>query len=270
MLNDFLGEHYYLEGVGKIYPITIKEYDKFRKLAEKYIIFDKRLIDKNIQESTLEIIINQIKAFEIVENDDFIELLDENTKKIYEQIGRLEENKKLSMVEFKQLLKIILHNEVEFDEENNKFIITDTLEEKEIRFNNFDKFREIVMRQNLLFAPLYYDDPILQNILESLRSKKQKNNVEHMDLEAIVQLVCIDMNLNPEKIRDFTYYQLIALYQRLQLKESYDWTKRIQTSGYGSKDIEVPRLDKTINLNRHPEEIDFNTPAVSSVDTAIQ
>ncbi|EGT3606912.1 hypothetical protein ACSW9O_16055 (plasmid) [Clostridium perfringens] len=274
MLKDYFGESEYIEGIGEIYPVNVKEYEGFSTLAQLYIAVDKRALEIEIGEnldgiSTLEIVLNKIKAFEISDNQALLNLLNDEERATYE---KLKESKyKMNIEDFKKIIKMVLHKEVTFDEEEIRFVIEDDniLESKEININNFDRFKDIVMRQNLLFTPLYYEDPVLQSILENLRENKPiSTNENKLDLEAICQLLSLKMGINPENFDKYTYYQVIANFTRLQFLENYDWVKHIQTSGFGSKDLVTPKINETIDLNMHPESkmIDFNSEVYDKGD----
>ncbi|MBM7835736.1 hypothetical protein [Clostridium sardiniense] len=276
MINDYLGIEEYVEGMGNIYPISIAEYDRFKFLAEKYLIPDKRSIESTIGQkldfSLLEIIICQIKQFEIAEDETLLNaFIGDSDKKFYKNLNKVDYKYKMNMEEFKEILEMTLKCKVIIDEENMKVKLEKSvLDDDEINSENFEEYRKVVMRQNLLFAPLYYDDFILQSMLEQLREKQRTVKEEASDLEAILQILSLKKGIHPKDFKEYTYYQVMAEFARFQTLENYDWVKLIQTSGYGSKDVEVPKLDKKIDLNRHPEEFDFNQPVVGENDEKIQ
>ena len=276
MLKDTLGLSEYMEGVGEIYPVKILEYEKFKYLANKYLMLEinnlKYEYDIETEETSFEVIISELLTYELAKNDLLVNIIDD--EKIKNNLKLLKEsNNKWEIEEFLELFKIILKKDVFLDEERKIIYIGEPLSKLQINKDNFEKFRSIVFRQNLLFLQLYYEDEILQNMLLDLRrqrmEKEQKNNSKEQDIEAIIQLICLKSNIRFSEIKDMTYYQLIALYSRLSLVENYEWVKLVQTSGYGSKDITIPKLDESINLNKHPEAFDF-VSATNEVDSKIQ
>lgn len=267
MLKDYFAKSEYIDGIGEIYPVNVIEYEEFSKLAQLYIAVDKRALeielDKDLKDvSTLEIILSQIKAFEIANDENLLNLLKDEEAETFKSLNNV--SYKLNIEDFIKTLKIVLHKDVIFDEENVRFVIIDEenmLEEREINIQNFDSFKEIVMRQNLLFTPLYYEDPILQGILTNLRKNKKEENNNGFDLEAICQILSIEKGINPKEFIDYTYYQLIAEYTRLQIIDNYNTARRIQTSGFASENLVIPKISEKVNLNKHPEStmIEFNS-----------
>ncbi|MEG1309392.1 MAG: hypothetical protein RSA91_01065 [Bacilli bacterium] len=273
MLKDYLGMPDFIESIGYIYPISIVDYDKFKKLSSRYLMIDKNNLEseigEKIEESSFEIILTQIKCFEISCDKNLLNIMDQETSNYYEQFKNIKD--KLTIDEFQDLLKLILKKDkVYYDEEEMMFIIDDGLETKYINKDNFEKLKKIVMRQNLLFAPLYYEDPILQGLLESLRTNETKGQDSYeFDLESILQLISIKKGINPKELIVYTYYQIMAECSRIQKIENYEWVKSIQTSGYGNKDQEIPKMDEKINLNKHPESdmIKFNSSVYENAES---
>lgn len=276
MINDYLGNKEYIEGIGDIYPISVVDYNRFKYLAEKYLIPDKHTIEESmgqsINGSLLDIVMDRIKVYQIAENEDLLKMcVDPSEWNIYKQIANQSIENKMLIDEFKEMLEMTLKCKVVIDDEDYKIKIEkDILDDDEINSNNFEEYRKVVMRQNLLFAPLYYDDFVLQSMLEQLRKQRRNSKEESADLEAILQIISIKKGINPKDFNDYTYYQVMAEFSRLQLLENYDWVKLVQTSGFGSKDVKIPKYDKKIDLNKHPEEIDFNKSALDKTDLSIQ
>lgn len=262
MINDYLGKEEVIDGIGAVYPILIADYERFRKLASKYLIPDKysigEIIGTTIEGNLLDMVFDRIRFYEIASNDELIKIcVDPSEWEIYREIGRDIENK-LTFNEFKEMIEMTLRCKVTIDEENSIIKIEkDILDGDEINSSNFEKYREVVMRQNLLFAPLHYDDFVLQGMLEQMREAKKDKKEEDVDLETILQLLSIKKGINPKELMKYTYYQVMAEFSRLQLFENYEWVKLVQTGGFGSKDIKTPKYDKKIDLNKHPEEIIF-------------
>ena len=271
MLNDYFGEPEYLDGVGYIYPVKIYDYNDFNKLASKYLVTSKETIEAMSKQKTdlslLEIIWQRIFTFEFASNEDYLYLLDKETKDNIEEFKTISEEDKLSLSEFIKLLTIILKCNIEFDEDELEFRLdNESIKSNKINKENFEKFRTIVMRQNLLFEPLFYEDFILQQMLESWRAMQKNNSESQSTLEGMLQVIALTKGKNPSELKDYTYYQVVAEYSRIQVLQQYDWVKSIQTSGYGSNDIKTPNIAEDLNLNQHPEESGFFKGGFEDVD----
>lgn len=272
MLKDYLNLPEYIEGIGNVYAVNVLKYERFKGLAQKYIVIDKKQIEvelkEKIEESSLEIILGKIECFNIANNEKILKYLDDQTKDFYKNLRNTMQN--FNIDEFIEVIATVLkRDDIIYDDVNKKFIIGNDIEDKFIDKNNFDRFKNVVMRQNLLFAPFYYEDKILQSILNNLREQKQAGNGEEtLTLEAILQILSLKKGMNPKDFESYTYYQAMADFSRLQLIENYEWVKSIQTSGFGSKDIETPDIYKDINLNEHPESnmIKLNSSVYQNAD----
>lgn len=272
MLKDYFGQSDYIEGIGEIYPVKITEYQEFQELAQRYIAIDKRALEIELKEkldmSTLMLVLSQIKAYEIANNDDYLALMNPDDLEQYQRLKEAEY--KLNIDDFIKVLKMVLKKDVIYDEENVKFKIQDenVLLDREINESNFDNFKNVVMRQNLLFTPLYYEDPILQSILISLRENKSQEDGSQFDLETICQVVSNEKKIPQYELKNFTYYMIIADYTRLSVIDNHDLGKQIQSSGFANEGFKIPKRDEIINLYKHPEStmIEFNSEVYDKGD----
>lgn len=268
MLKDYINLPEYINNIGNVYPVNVLEYERFKELASKYIVIDKRQIEVEkhitINLTSFEIVLARIEQFTELNKYYLRGCLDEKANDIFMQMPYLD------IDEFIEVLSIILkRNDIIFDDIKGRFIIGKDIEDKFIDKSNFDKFKKIVMRQNLLFTPLYYEDRILQGLLNNLRKQKNsQDNGEGVDLETILQILSLKKGVNPQEFQNYTYYQAMSDFSRLQLIENYEWIKGIQTSGFGSKDIEIPNIFENINLNKHPEAnlIPLNSSVYQNAD----
>lgn len=271
MLKDFLGFGEYIDGIGNIYPIKIIEYEHFQKMANKYIVPDKYVweekLGKELNENIYDVLFHNLILFNHLKDETLLNVLDDKTKQYMQQLRQIPVELRFDTEEFAFLLELILHEKVEIDLDLKIIRILneeDKLNTYEINKDNFELFREKVMYQNLLFAPLHYDDVIMQSILESKRRKRVENSntVSEIDIESMVQTICIVKGVTPNSFLDYTYYQLMAEYNRVQHLESYDWTKLIQTSGFGSENTTTPQMAKMLDLHKHPETPEYKNGGV--------
>lgn len=274
MLNDYLGLATYIEGIGNLYPIKILEYENFKKIANKYIMPDKYFWEDNLgielECDLMTFLFKYISNFELSQEE--ISLYDEASQNYLKILKEAPQESKYSFSELKTLLEMILHKEVYIDEDSVEIKIGgDILEDLKINKNNFEEFREVVMRQNMIFAPLHYEDYSMQCLLESMRKKRmlKGSSDEDVDIESLCQTVALIKGLTPNELKDYTYYQLIADYYRTNQEECYDWTKRGQTSGFGSKNVKVPNRAKKIDMYKHPEAFEFTKKALDDCDNKL-
>lgn len=228
MLNDYLGEPTFVIGIGNIYPVRICEIEEFRALSSKYIVFGKTTFK------------NRLKI-------DVEYLLDFYIKQVVGDEEKLIE----FILEFSRLLEITLKNKIEFIPKENKeygFRVKGT--SFEVNKYNFDIYREVIMKQNLLYEPLTEENDLMQEWLDLARETRAKN-AEEVDIESICQLVSIVKRINPSELRNYTYYQVMADASRISLIDSQQYIMLLRSQGV---DEPIPVTSKVIDLYRNPEE----------------
>lgn len=254
MLKDYYGLPEYIEGIGNVYPILIKDYEDFRILAEKFLIHNKDEFKIENEKITLfEIIVYSMINFEIEQNEI-------NNKIDY------------SIKSFIELLKLALRcKEIYFDENNLSFKIdNEVTKNNEINKENFDIFRKIVMRQNLLYEPLVAADIVTQHYLNEYRKQKMLDTSSHSSLEGILQILCLVKGRNiKELLNEYTYYQVMGEFSRYQEMLSYEWIKSVMTSGLSDKQIKVNNIAREIDMYSNPETEGFLKSQNEDIDNKL-
>lgn len=177
----------FIEGIGDIYPIKIKDYDEFQECS-----------------GVLYISKNNFK------NCDDIPLLD----LIFicaEQLG-FKPNELITI--FEKLFSLVLQKEVQFksDGKSSWFGIED---QYKIDFSNYEKIRSVIMNQNIMIEPKIYKTEIMNKWAQKALKAKQKNapNITIEDMLSTVSVVCHKHYCDLE---NYSIYQLYSDFYRVR------------------------------------------------------
>lgn len=225
MLNDYLGEPTYIMGIGNIFPIRIKDIEKFREISSTCLIIGKETI-----KNRLKLDIEYLMDFYLANNEKFYD-------------------------DFKKLLELSLREDIEIIVktcENGDEEIGFRVKDKSFEINryNFEIFREVCMKQNLLYEPRTEKNDLLQEWLELARETKMRAT-EEVDIESICQLVAVYKGISPFELKEYTYYQLIAEYSRITIIDAQGYVMLLRSQGVDEK---IPTTSKKIDLYKNPDD----------------
>jgi hypothetical protein len=153
----------YMEGIGNIYPIKLKDYDKFQECSKLLYISKGNFIE-----------CDNIPLLALI----FI---------YFEQLGLTEEELVISL---ENLFSLVLKETVKLktDEKTVWFEINNS--DNIINFNNYDVLRSVIMKQNLMHEPKIYKTKLMNQWAEKALKAKQKN-APKITLEDIVSTVSV-------------------------------------------------------------------------------
>ncbi len=141
--------------------------------------------------------------------------------------------------------------DVKFLKETLSWIIEDE-NERFLNYSNFETFREVTAKQNLIFEKRFHKPMFQKAIDDALEAKRKKN--KGVDIDTILEIVSLEMKMTPKKIsEELSYVQLLALFQRIQLKESSRISVQYASSG-NFQDVVIEDYAKDIDLYKHPED----------------
>lgn len=234
MLSNYLGQPYSQIGIGEIYPIKIKDFEMFSILSSKYLIIGKETIKNRFNKD-----IPFLLDFYLIEEED------------------------KSFSDIIKLFELTLQKEVTFikkEDGDYAFRVLDS--SNEINKYNFELYREIVMSQNLQFEPYTFEDDMLQEWLELAREARARRSGD-IDIESMCQLISICKGINPNELLEYTYYQLIAEYNRISLKDSQLYVMLLRSQG---ADEPMPNVGKILDLNENPDATLIKKENSKSID----
>lgn len=222
MIRDYLYLPEEVAGIGLIYPISILEWDEFSKLAQRFLLIGYDHLKY------------RLKIKEEVKLMDFLIALCLNSDNEDERVKNLES--------FKRLVEMTTRKEVRFmfDKISKEwfFFLDETENGLQINRHNFDTFREIVMRQNLLFEPMVAPNEFAQQVLDEAIERMNRKGTP-VDLESMLAVVSVMRGLTPDQLANYSYYQLRADYEVFQRIESNRIIHLYRCQGGKGDDIEM-------------------------------
>lgn len=273
-LENYLMLPQEVEGIGKVYPIKILDYEDFRELFNKYMLYSIKSINRLRKQERLPKL--EIKTLfdyliEIIKNGE--------SKKLEEEIERFKnipremleislqeaEDKEeiMNYYDMAQKIKVVpdlenickifemtIKKTVKYNKYANVFFIYDKKGNKigTIDSNNFDKYREKVMEQNVIFEPKVMPSKKGQEIID----KELSRGGNECDIEAIMSLVSIHTGKN---IANYTYYRLIADFNCIVREISYSEISNYNANGCTDKSgnpLSVPSLVENLGILNNP------------------
>lgn len=262
-----------------IYPIKIIEYEKFKKLAAKYIILNIKQLNNHRKQNKLQelqfddlydyiilliennenykLLLNHINKLnklnekqreEILNNNEYLRDIMLNKKVIKNNINQY------SHEEFCELIELSVRKKVVYNSQLKSFDVYGDNNELEFVINklNFNEFRNIVMDQNLLYEPIIAPTKQAQKYIDA---KLSNTNGAESDLEAIVAFVCT--NSMSVDISNYTYYRLMAdfysLMKQLSRSDMICYSAGGMTKKNG-KPLDIPNIIEKLGINNNPYE----------------
>lgn len=209
-----------------LYPVQMKYYDKFMNVANvltvSYDNFDMDAIKEKLNGDTIKLLdlllLNYI-------NSDQLEIVVEL---------------------FEKLFGFVCKQKVQYDEKFMAFFIEGT--DLAIDRDNYDEIREVILRQNLIFAPKVYKNKIMQEWAELALQARAQSALKFTTEDMITTIVAnngMDINI----LANYTIYQIKAIFQRVLKLKNYEATVLFKT------------VDGKIPIDHFAEEIDmFRNP----------
>lgn len=290
-LDNYFMNPTYVENIGLVYPIKLKNYNEFIKLANEYILLDVKKKNNLIRQLHEKAILNgevdRKGKPKLIDCDNIFDwyisqidaidksLLDSDIKyivKIKERLNSLKEEDKKSVllnnpeisdmldtleynkIAFNQvkeqlceLFKCTVHNEVVFNFELKRF---DIIKNNElygfINRDNFYKYRDVVMKQNIMHEPRIA--PNLRSQEEIDKALKQRCSDGETSLESMVAIADIGFE-------DITYYRLYVEFTSKIRKLDYIGAVIYRANGCkmdGDKEIPIPNLSEPFSFKNNP------------------
>lgn len=230
-----------VEGVGDIYQIKIKDYDIFLEIS-KYLYISKQHMESQLGDQFND----DIKLL------DFLILITDDKLKLQHDLEKL--------------FSLVFKEEVVFvaNDKDYGFIID---ENKIINRNNYEEIREIIMKQNLLFEPKIFKDPLVQKWAEKVIKARSKNAIK-INIEDMITTVSIKTGKSYDLIANQSLYQLYADFKRISKDKDYDTSVLFKTV---SPDININYFAENINMFENPyEKIFVSKEKVNNLDKVMK
>jgi hypothetical protein len=213
----------FIDGIGDIYPIKLKDYDTFQDCVEP-LYYSKKHFNGNGDFYLLDAIIRFIPP---------------------------EQN---MVTKLERLFSLTLKKDVLFifDETSYTFVIDN---EHFISVHNYEKLREIIMKQNLIFEPKVYKDPLVQQWAMKALEAKSKNSVK-MEIEDMVSTVATFSGKHYSDLAEYTIYQLKSEFNRISKIKGYDTNVAYRCVG---AEVPIDYFAESIDMFKNPYDDAFKS-----------
>lgn len=212
----------FIEGIGDVYPIKLKDYDKFQECS-----------------GILYISKNNFK------NCDDVPLLD----LIFvcaEQLGFTPQELILS---FEKLFSLVLRKEVKFVEFKSYFDIEGKYK---IDALNYEILRTVVMNQNIMIEPKVYKTEIMNKWAQKALIAKQKN-APKITMEDMITTIKNYNGFTYEQILEQTIYQINSDFYRIRKMMNHDIGVQYKCSqNYDPSSVTVEDFAESLDLYHSP------------------
>lgn len=277
--DNYFMKPYYLEGVGLIYPIKIKEYKEFKELADNILVNDlTNVINSlriNFQTQQFEGKLDRFEKFQkpqyetlydyIIDVFSDLEEKQSSLKKIILDLEKTqysakdEYNKNIALINnlksmlienpLYKLLTMVLHCNVGISNKVIYIYDTDNNVIGKIDKTNFDTFREIVMYNNLLYKPIIGYDRVSNNAIQKGLKAKSNKGVS-CTTEALLSVVSVNKSISDMELQEYTMYRLMADYVTIsrQHYNNFGFMRAIM----GDKTSDIKDLQEDLCIYNNP------------------
>lgn len=219
-LKHIFGKPKYVESVGNIYPIRLKDWEEFEENCKPLLITKKHF---QIEEDfpLLDLVIFGLRDEQVIKNLEVV---------------------------FKLALRV---KQVTFtyNEEYYCFIIN---ENSIIHSGNYEEVRKIILEQNLLFEPKVYKDPLMQKWAEKVLETRRKN-APNITLEDKISTVAALNGKHYWDLEEYTIYQLEMEFARICAVKNYDAQSHLFARDYvNPADIKLDHFAEKIDMFKNP------------------
>ncbi|WP_226035610.1 hypothetical protein [Aquibacillus saliphilus] len=217
-LSNIFGKMQKVEGINNIHPIRLNQYEEFMECAQLLSLTEKHFEESAVEKHTLfELVVGQGIKADVIHR--FIHMLYLVTGELFEL--------KIADMEFTFIGG--------FDMYLDK--------------TNFESFREVTMKQNLLYEDKVFKNPMVKQWADKVLEARSRNSVD-MSLEDIVSVVHVFTGISYDDISAYTIYQLKHTFQRILKVEDYNRDIQFMCAG-DDKTKPKPFMEK-IELYQNP------------------
>ncbi|WP_425203604.1 hypothetical protein [Priestia megaterium] len=243
-LKNLRGKPTFIEGIGNVYPIKIRDWEKFDNLKELISVKKEHFFIED----------EAIKNFDLI---------------MAHAISDIEVRYKVE-----ELLKLTLRcemlNLVKDDLGYYGYIVANE-ETGEITRDNYDKFRSVVMEQNLLIEPKVFKHPAVAKQAEKAMKERAKGGIT-ITLEDKITTVATMDGRDFEDYEDYTYYQLEAKFERIsKIEESRSQSIMFANPYADFSKMKLVHFAESINLRKDPyKDLFKDSSKLKKLDKAVE
>lgn len=256
-LRDYFMRPTPIEYIGEVHAVKLKNISRFNSILSKYLIPGRKFLRNMLKYPDSEYVLDFfVKNACIIANLENSVISDDYTEEQFQQFQMIESNtqNKYIIGEMEELFSLTLQKEVKFiyygisDDEVIDYVFE--IDEKNfITKYNFEKYREVVMRQNMVYEPLTspseYGNQAIQKAIEARNSKGSTS-----DIQSICSVVSVYKGISDEELYGYTYFRLMMDFETINRINGNIFSAIFMS--IGSKDSTINSLAEVIDLDNNP------------------
>lgn len=228
-----LGSSEYIKGVGDIHPIKLKNYDTFMNVAGVLQISEQALPEELKDEGLTLFDFVMIHA---MQNQDLL-------------------------MNMKKLLSLVAKKEFEFVSNDKQVGLISDDGESILVSANYNDFRKLVMKQNLIYEKKIYKDKLVQEWADRVLEARRKSSIK-MSIEDMITTVHAYTGISFNELSEYTLYQLNSVFNRITKIKNYD--VGISMKCAGAEKVQIEHFAEELNLFKNPYEDVFKDSSKNS------
>ncbi len=220
-----------------IYPIKLKDYDKFQECS-KLLYITKKHFEENPY-PLLALVFMSYQQFEMTQ-----EMLIESLSNLFSLVTQM----KVGFVS--------VENKEGFLMDNGNIISA----------HNYDVVRELIMKQNLMFEQKIYKSKLMNQWAEKAIKAKQKN-APNISFEDIITTVSVGCSKHYSDLENYTIYQIYSDFYRFRKTVDYDSNIQFKCAG---ADLNLQDYAEDLDLFHNPyDDLFVSSDKLSGLNSAI-
>lgn len=233
----------YIEGIDKdnpitIYPITLKDHDKFQECS-KLLYISKKHFEENSY-PLLALVFMSYQQFDMSQEE-----LIENLCLLFSMVTN-------RVVNF-------------FQSENSDGFLLD--DDNIISVQNYEDVRAIIMRQNLMFEQKIYKTELMNKWAAKALLSKQKN-ASNISMEDVISTVSVGCSKHYYDLQNYTMYQIYSDFYRLRKTINYDSSIQFKCAG---SDLTLEDYAESLDLFHNPyDDLFVSSDKLTGLNKAIK
>lgn len=241
-LDNMLNLPIHIKDYGYIYPVKLKNWDKF-EINLNPIILGKDHIPLNIDGD-----------FSLL---DRLFALGRQDQSVFENMCKV-----FNIVSNSQKYELIVGDkDYLFINENNQIIDRE----------NYDEIRRVILYQNILFEPKIYKNPTIKKWAEKVLITRAKNAPD-ITLEDKISTISVFTGKHYWDLAEYTMYQINYDFGRIRKIKNYDTQTIAFANPYADHSkMKIEDFAENINMYENPYDGIFKEKSkLSKIDSAIQ
>ena len=237
-LKHIFAKPEFIEGIGNVYPIKLKNYDEFQECSNLLYISKSNFKECDIP--LLGLIFMSAEQLGVKEQD--------------------------LIISFEKLFSLVLRTPVKL-KSNEEMFWFEVDETSNINFYNYDVICSTIMKQNLLFAPKIYKDPLVQEWANKVLESRSKNSVK-ITIEDFITTVKNFGGLTYEQIMEQTIYQLYSDFYRIGKMKEYE--KSCLFATVSVEPISIEHFAQNLDIWKSPyDNLFVNSSKLNKLNTVV-